>query len=97
MKKINEINITINKAVITKVSIEIKESGVVFDVFGKLVTDKGIAISDFCFSSEAWYNKERQLDIPVSLHATAREVFEKLTPIVYTKINGVFASLPEKL
>lgn len=96
MSKINEINIKINKAIITDVSFKLnmdEEKPLTVNVSGELIASTGKVVSTFNFYSDGWLD-EQKFEVPVSMHAIAQEVFEMLTPIIYEKINGTFKALP---
>ena len=94
---INEINITINKAVITSVTFKLNPEGeepLAVQVHGELLTDKNKRVTTFSYDSDGW-SEEQKFKVPVYFHAIAKEVFKQLTPIIYEKINGTFKALPE--
>jgi len=95
MTKINELNIVINKALITHVGIDLTEKGVQLDVRGELYTKAGKSISNFSFSTTSW-NDENKFDIPAYINAPIRQIFEDLTPIIYEKINGKAVAIKDK-
>jgi len=93
MSKINEININITKAVVTKISIEldIDKQVPVFTIQGTLVSDTGRKVSDFVYGSD-WYN-DSKIEIPASANFPSSELFKIFTPIICEKINGVFKAV----
>jgi hypothetical protein len=92
--KVNELNIKVTKAVITSVTFQMEEEkGLVVNVHGSMFTDKGLKVSEFNFYSDGW-SEENKIVIPIDFHMKATDIFEKLTPIIYEKINGAFKSLP---
>jgi hypothetical protein len=96
MSRINELEIKITKAIITKVEIELGSKGKPeLTVYGQLLTDKGKKISTFMYGSNAW-ETDNEIEFPLSLHLPAKEIFEKLTPIIYDKINGKFTMIEEE-
>lgn len=95
MNKVNEFEIKINKAIITRISVELgDDSEATWHISGKLITDKGMAISDFSFSNETWCNKERIIDIPVHANMLGRDLFITFTPIILEKLGNMFKALP---
>jgi len=92
MKKVNELNINITKAVISSITVELGDDGVVWRVNGKLLTKDGKEISTFNFSTDS-YCDSRKIEVPISANVWARNMFEELTPVIYRKINGEFKSL----
>jgi hypothetical protein len=97
MNKINELNIKINKAVITKVTIEldIETNEPTWTVQGALITSTNKKVSDFVFSSETWYSEDKRLKVPSYLHLPARDIFEAFTPVIYEKLGETFLALPQ--
>lgn len=98
MKKVNELNIKINKAVITKIMVELnpEKEEATWNVYGKLITDTGRSISDFGFSNDAWYNKDKEIQVPLAANFNGRALFEIFTPIVLEKLGSEFKKLPAK-
>ena len=94
MSKINELNITISKALVEEVHLTLKEDGLVIYVSGGMYTKQGKKVSSFAFSSD-WYS-DSKIEIPPAIHPHVREIFEQLTPIIYEKLNGVYKALPAK-
>lgn len=92
--KINELEIKITKAVITQISITLEDKGPKYDVTGELVSDKGVSISRFYYSSKTWPSEEN-LEIPVPIHSLATDLFKTMTPVIYKKINGLHLELKE--
>ncbi len=96
--KVNEINIKINKAIVTSVTFKLNtdnaEKPLAIQVYGELLTDKNKRVTTFSYDSDGWRDDDK-FNVPVTFHAIAKEVFEQLTPIVYEKINGAFKALPE--
>lgn len=95
MKRINELNIKINRAVITRVSVELdfETNKPSWTISGKLVTQQGIAISDFCFSSDSWQDKNK-IEVPSLADLSARGLFEIFTPVIMEKLGNMFKALP---
>jgi hypothetical protein len=95
MSKINEININITKALITKISIELEGDTPKYTVSGKLLTEQGMAVSDFIFMSEkSYWSEDKVIEVPMGIHFHSAEIFKALTPVIYKKINGLFKELP---
>lgn len=94
MKKVNELNIKINKAIITDIQVELKEENVVWTVRGKLITEQGMAISDFYFSNDSWMNKDKKISVPLEANSLGRKLFEAFTPEVLEKLGNMFTALP---
>lgn len=99
MNKFNEVNINIKKALITKVSISLKEENgqpkPSFDVFATLMTEEGKSVSDMYFGSDWFLSDDKKLEIPVELHLKAAEFFKLLTPIMYAKLNDTYKQLTD--
>ena len=94
MKKINELNINISTAVITSVTLSLGEEGLEVIVSGSLMTDSGQQVSNFQFNSKKYsWEKESEIEVPLSLNFPAKEIFEKLTPVIYEKLNGKFMAI----
>lgn len=97
MKKINELNININKAVITTVTLSLGEKGLGVNVSGSLMTSQGKVVSGFQFTTKQYsWDSENDIDVPLSINLPAKEIFEQLTPVIYEKLNGVFEAIKEK-
>jgi len=94
MKKVNELEIKITKALITSISIDLDAQNNIpnFTVSGQLITEQGQAISSFSFATNHW-KEDSTINVPMTIHNPAREIFELLTPVIYEKINGVFPKL----
>lgn len=99
MNKFNEVNISIKKALITKVSIELKEENgkpkPIFTVTGSLMTEQNKAVSDFYFSNEWYVGDDKKIEIPVGLHLQVSDIFKILTPVVYEKLNDTYKQIDE--
>ena len=95
-KQINELNITINKAVIEKVTLELKKEGLRVEVQGGLYTTQNKRLSSFDFDTNGW-SKESTIEVPAYINAPVKEIFEQLTPIIYEKFNGLCPSLKSGL
>lgn len=97
MNKLNEINIKITKAVITQITISLKDSekGATFDITGELLTEGGKKVSTFYFETDGW-QKDRKIELPTYINLPARELFEAITPEVYKRINDSFPMLKGK-
>jgi hypothetical protein len=98
MSKVNEIKININRAIITKVWIELgdmdEEQKVPhFTVFGWLLSDTGRKVSEFTFWSNM-YNPDAKIEIPLELHPHAGEIFRILQPVISKKFNNLYKALP---
>ena len=93
MSKVNELNININKAVITSIDISLGNDGLEVEVNGSLLTKQGKRVSSFHFTTNHW-NDEDKLQVPMDIHNPARKIFEILTPVIYSKIEGEFKALP---
>jgi len=97
MKKINELNININKAIVTEVTLSLEENGLSVNVIGGLFTDQGKKVSNFNFSTKKYsWDSDNDIEIPMSLNFPAKEIFETLTPIIYEKLNGAFQAIKDK-
>lgn len=96
MKKVNELNIKINRAVITGISIDLDldSKTPIWTITGKLLTDKGMPISDFTFGNRSWMNDDRKIEISLDANMCGRELFEVFTPVVLEKLGNMFKSLP---
>ncbi len=93
--RINELNITINKAVIEEVHISLEEDkGLVVYCKGGMYTKNGKKVAEFQYGTN-WYG-DVKIEVPAFINKPARDIFEMLTPIIYEKINGVYKSLPGK-
>lgn len=92
MKKLNELDIRINKAEITSIQIGIEDSGFTYEVRGKLIAENGLTISTFDFETDS-YNNSMKFEAPMSALGASRELFEKITPVILQKISGTFARL----
>ena len=99
MPNVNEINIKIDKAIITSVTFKLNtdnaEEPLAVQVYGELLTDKNKKVTSFSYDSDGW-SEDQKFEVPVTFHAIAKEVFQQLTPIIYEKINGTFKALPGK-
>lgn len=93
MSKINEINIRIDKALITNVELALGEHGLEVIVTGNLISDIGKKVTSFRYLSNHWEDEEK-LKIPFEMNGLARQIFELLTPSIYERINGEFKALP---
>lgn len=91
MPKVNELNININKALIKEIQLKLGNDGLNVLVKGVLLTKDNREVSDFIFGSD-WYG-DNKFEVPFELNNPAREIFERLTPIIYEKINGKYMSL----
>jgi len=96
MKNINELNITINKAIVEKVTLSLGKNGLEVDIEGGLYTPQNRKISSFDFSTHAW-SEDNKIKVPAYINSPAKEIFEQLTPIVYKQINGLFPELKSGL
>jgi hypothetical protein len=94
MKRINELNINISKAVITDIKLRLSKEGLEVEVYGDLITKTGKSISHFSFSTTHW-EEDQKLQVPMDIHNPARKIFEILTPVIYSKIEGEFKALPK--
>jgi len=96
-KQINELNININKAVITSVTLTLGEKGLNVVVSGSLMTNQGKSVSNFQFTTKEYsWEQENNIDVPLSINLPAKEIFEQLTPVIYQKLNGVFEPIKSK-
>lgn len=93
--KINELNISINKALVEKVTLSLTDEGLQVEVEGGLYTPQNNRISSFDFSTNGW-REESKIEIPAYLNSPAKEIFTQLTPIIYEKINGLYPKLNAK-
>lgn len=95
MVKVNELSIKINKAIVTKISVELdlETQKPTWWVCGKLVTDQGMAISDFQFSNDSW-NEKNKIQVPLAADGHARELFLVFSPVILEKLGNMFKSLP---
>ena len=93
-KRINELEIKVTKAIITKISIELDENKLQpeFEIQGSLISDKGRKVSSFIFYTGA-YSDTMKLEVPPTVNFPASELFKLLTPVIYEKINGVFKGI----
>ena len=97
MAKVNELNININKALITSVTLSLGEKGLSVNVSGSLMTAQGKSVSNFQFTTKEYsWDNENNIDVPLSINLPAKEIFEQLTPVVYEKLNGVFEAIKSK-
>jgi len=95
MKKINEVNIKIERAVITKINVELKENGKAeWMITASLLTKQGKKITEFSTGNYHWDEKE-DCEIPVIADCLGRQLFETFMPIIIKKINGELMGLPE--
>lgn len=95
MKKVNELNITINKALITEINIRLSEDEVIWNVSGQLLTDKGLSISSFNFSNLSWLDNDKKLSVSLEANILGKRLFESFTPEVLKKLGSTFMALPE--
>lgn len=96
-KNINELNININKAIITSVNLSLGEKGLAVSVEGGLYTSQLKKVSNFQFTTKQYsWNSENDIEVPVSINLPAKAIFEALTPVIYEKLNGVFEAIKEK-
>jgi len=93
MKRINELNITINKALITEVHLSLEDEGLQIYVKGDLLTDSNKKVSEFSFSSQ--FYSSNKIEVPMDIHPYAREIFERMTPVIYEKLGQSFKALPK--
>lgn len=89
--KVNELNITIKKALIEEVHLSLKEDGLEVYIKGGMYTAHGKKVSEFTYSSE--YYGDNKFNVPLAINRPAREIFEMLTPVLYEKINGEYKYL----
>ena len=95
MKKVNEFEIKINKAIITGISVELGDDGeATWNISGKLITDKGMAISNFSFSNQSWCDESKKIEIPVHANMLGRDLFITFTPVILEKLGNMFKALP---
>lgn len=92
MARINELNIKITKAVITRVIIELQDDKPSYSIFGQFISEQGLRVSDFHFMSSSW-GQDSKIEIPPELHVYSSQLFKALTPVIYEKINGRFLQL----
>jgi hypothetical protein len=94
-KKINELNILINKAIVTSISVTIQENGeVLWEVSGKLISNNGVEVSNFRYYSKSWDDKLK-LKIPIEADMHGEALFKIFQQPIIEKINGVFKQLPK--
>ena|SRR5438552_5644644 len=99
MNKLNEVNINIQKALISNVSIKLSTSNgepkATFDVSGSLLTREGRDVAGFSFSSQSWYSEDHKIDIKPEVHKLAADIFKLLNIEVYRKMNDIYPALSE--
>lgn len=94
MSNINELNININKAVVTTVTLKLGKEGLGVTVTGSLMTQDNREVSGFCFTTKQYsWDSENDIIVPPSLNLPAKEIFEMLTPVIYEKLNGAFPAI----
>lgn len=97
MKKINELDININKAIITEVTLSLGDKGLSVAVTGGLYTSQLKKVSNFQFTTKQYsWDSENDIEVPVSINLPAKTIFEELTPVIYEKLNGIFEAIKEK-
>jgi hypothetical protein len=94
MRKVNEINININRAVVKSISIDLTEDKVIWSVLGALLTKEGKEISTFSMTNNHW-DDSKNIEVPLEANVYAKELFKAFMPILYKQINGEFKSLPD--
>lgn len=95
---LDPINIGIKKAVITRLSVELKETSngekdVEITVQGNYLTAQNRVVSDFMFWNMSW-SEEKKLDVPQEIKDQLKAVFNQLTPLLYDKVNHMYKELP---
>lgn len=93
MSNVNEVNIKINKAIITSIEITLKDGVAQWDVSGSLISTTGKEVSRFAYSSQHWED-DKKIEVPVEGNLYGRSLFEMFTPIIVRHINGDFKQLP---
>ena len=96
MKKINEIDIHIDKAVVTRISIELKENNKAeWIITASLITKNNKKLTEMHFGNFHW-DLEKNSTIPLEADMHARELFKLMQPVIINEINGNMLSLPDK-
>lgn len=95
---IDPINIGIKKAVITRMTVELKEGSdgekeVEITLSGNYLTAQNRVVSDFLFWNMSW-SDEKKIEVPQDVKDQLRAVFERMTPILYDKVNHMYKELP---
>jgi hypothetical protein len=94
MAKINEINIKINRAIVTKISIELDEEKPTWWITGALISESGKKISEFGMSNSHW-DDSKNIEIPVEAQMLGRQLFEVFMPILRKQVDGEFKVLED--
>ena len=93
MKRVNEIDIKITKAIVTSIGIELDDDQPRYTVKGWLVSEHGLRVSEFMFWSNS-YGDTNKIEIPIEIHRYSAEIFKAMTPVIHKKINGMYKELP---
>jgi len=97
MSKVNEIDIHIEKAIVTRVSIELKGDRPSYTISGALLTKQGLQVADFTFwdkDGNEWMSDDKLIRIHPTINFMVGDIFRELQPIITEKLNGVFTKLP---
>lgn len=94
--KVNEFEIKITRAIITKISVELdfETNEPEWHVEGKLLTNTGKPISDFGFSNKTWYSEENKISVPPGANLLGRDLFVEFTPVILEKLGNMYKALP---
>jgi len=96
---LEEIEINICKALITSVTIELKdydkEPFIELTVRGNLMTRQNKVVSEFWYSNNKWISDEKKIEVPLNLTLLTKDFFTELTPIIYRKLNDTYKQLGE--
>jgi len=96
MNKFNEIDISITKAAMTKLDVELTSDGNVdISVRGVLLTEGGQVVSDFWLNNGSYITESKKIEIPAKVHHLISEIYKELTPVIYKKLNDAYKQLPE--
>jgi len=95
MKKVNEFEIKITKAIITEINIELREDSPTWTVKGQLLTQQGMKVSDFFFSNISYFSEDKKIDVPLEANYHAKELFQQFTPVIMEKLGNMFTALPD--
>lgn len=94
MKKNNGpmLDIKIDKALVTGISISLSDNGVTYSVSGSLYSVTGKEITDFNFRSKHW-ETDKELELPLDADVLGRRMFEVCQKAVIDHINGMALQL----
>lgn len=92
MKRINELNISIDRAEVTSISIGLVDREWQMTISGNLISSTGQEVTSFNYSTNTWSEKTK-IEFPSSAMGLGAKLFEIAQPIIIKKIQGHFRAL----